>query len=77
MNYNNMNYNKIKYDYIIIGAGISGLYTAYNIKKKSNKTFIILEANDFIGGRTLEEKFNNQLIKTGAGIVRITDKLLI
>jgi monoamine oxidase len=72
-----MNYNKIKYDYIIIGAGISGLYTAYNIKKKSNKTFIILEANDFIGGRTLEEKFNNQLIKTGAGIVRITDKLLI
>ena len=67
----------MNYDYIIIGAGLSGLYTAYNIKKKSNKTFIILEANNFIGGRTLEEKFNNQLIKTGAGVVRINDKLLI
>ena len=66
------------YDYIIIGAGISGLYTAYNIKKKNlDKTFIILEANEYIGGRTLEEKFNNQLVKTGAGVVRITDKLLI
>jgi len=67
----------MNYDYIIIGGGLSGLYTAYNIKKKSNKTFIILEANNFIGGRTLEEKFNNQLIKTGAGVVRINDKLLI
>jgi hypothetical protein len=66
------------YNYVIIGAGISGLYTAFNIKKKyPDKTFIILEANNYIGGRTLEEKFNNQLVKTGAGIVRSSDKLLI
>ena len=32
------------YDIIIIGSGMSGLYTAYNIKKMSpNTSFLILE----------------------------------
>lgn len=39
--------NKI-YDYIIIGAGISGITYAHR-HKSSN--FIILEKNDYIGGR--------------------------
>jgi len=34
----------MNYDIIIIGSGISGLYTAYNIKKMSPETsFLILE----------------------------------
>ena len=34
----------MKYDIIIIGSGISGLYAAYNIKKMSPDTsFLILE----------------------------------
>jgi len=58
------------YDYIIVGAGIAGLYTAYNLKP--NKTFIILEANKkkYIGGRIHQELFANHLVTTGAGIGR-------
>ena len=34
----------MKYDIIIIGSGISGLYTAYNIKKTFPETsFLVLE----------------------------------
>jgi hypothetical protein len=69
------------YDYIIVGAGIAGLYAAYNLKKyNSNCTFLILEANDkkYIGGRIHEEKFANHLVTTGAGIGRKKkDKYLI
>jgi len=58
------------YDYIIVGAGIAGLYTAYNLKP--NKTFIILEANKkkYIGGRIHQELFANHLVTTGAGVGR-------
>jgi hypothetical protein len=61
------------YDFIIIGAGIAGLYAAYNIKKKyPNKTFIILEANKkkYIGGRVHEEVFDEHLVTTGSGVGR-------
>jgi flavin-dependent dehydrogenase len=63
----------MNYDYIIIGAGIAGLYAAYNIKKiYPNKTFIILEANSkkYIGGRVHQEMFENHLVTTGAGVGR-------
>jgi len=34
------------YDIIIIGGGIAGLYTGYNILQKyPNKSFVILEKN--------------------------------
>jgi hypothetical protein len=59
------------FDYIIIGAGIAGLYTVYNLKKKfPNKTFLILEANKkkYIGGRIHQEEFSNRLVTTGAGV---------
>ena len=68
------------YDIIIIGSGISGLYSAYNIKNNSPDTsFIILEKYKkvWIGGRTSNEKFYSTEIVTGAGIGRKSkDKLL-
>jgi hypothetical protein len=70
-----------KYDIIIIGAGLSGLYSAYNIKKMSPKTtFLILESNrkQYIGGRIGNETFYNTQIVVGAGVGRKdTDKSLI
>ena len=55
------------YDNIIIGAGIAGLYTAYNIKKiYPNETFIILEQNDRIGGRVGNVNFYDVPISIGA-----------
>lgn len=69
------------YDVIIIGSGIAGLYSAYNIKKMSSKTsFLVLEKykKKWIGGRTNNETFHGTQIVTGAGIGRKdTNPLLI
>jgi hypothetical protein len=67
------------YDIIIIGSGISGLYSAYNIKKMyPHSSFLILEKNLYIGGRMNNYDFNGKLVNTGAGIGREgKDKLLI
>ena len=69
------------YDYIIIGAGIAGLYAAYNLKKTHpTSTFLLLEADHkkYIGGRIHQETFADHLVTTGAGIGRkAKDKYLI
>ena len=66
------------YDNIIIGAGISGLYTAYNIKKMyPNETFIILEKNDKIGGRVGSFNFHGVPVSIGAGIGRFEKDVLL
>lgn len=67
------------YDYIIIGGGISGLYTAYKIKQLDKKsTYLILEKNKKIGGRLGNYKFYGTNVVTGAGIGRKKkDKLLL
>ena len=69
------------YDIIIIGSGISGLYSAYNIKNESpNSSFLILEKHkkQWIGGRTNNENFYGVEVVTGAGIGRKdTNPLLI
>lgn len=44
---------KIDYKYIIIGAGVSGLTTAYYLLQNRETNFIILEGRDRIGGRVL------------------------
>lgn len=69
------------YDIIIVGSGMAGLYSAYNIKKiNSHITFLILEKHKkkWIGGRTNNETFYNTDIVTGAGIGRKdTNPLLV
>ena len=65
------------YDIIIIGSGISGLYSAY---KNPNKSILILEKHkkQWIGGRMSNELFYGTEIVTGAGIGRKNkDKLLM
>ena len=73
--------NKNYYDVIIIGSGMAGLYSAYQIKKMSpNTKFLILEKykEKWIGGRTNNEMFYGTQIVTGAGIGRKdTNPLLI
>lgn len=68
------------YDIVIIGSGISGLYSAHKIKETSPETsFVILEKykKQWIGGRTSNEMFYDTQIVTGAGIGRKRkDKLL-
>ena len=68
------------YDIIIIGAGISGLYSAYKILKyHPTKKILILEKNSkkHIGGRAGNYDFYNTSVVIGAGIGRLKkDKLL-
>jgi len=69
------------FDIIIIGSGMAGLYSAYNITKMSPDTsFLILEKHkkEWIGGRASNEMFYGTQVVTGAGIGRKDkDKLLI
>jgi len=68
-------------DIIIVGSGMSGLYSAYKIKQESpNTSFLVLEKykKAWIGGRTSNETFYGTEIVTGAGIGRLdTNPLLI
>jgi len=70
--------NKL-YDYLIIGAGIAGLYTAYKLKKKyPNKKILVLEKEKRIGGRAGSDIFYGTNILSGAGVGRKTkDKRLL
>ena len=54
------------YDYIIIGGGVAGLYSAYKLSKKYK--VLVLEKEDYLGGRVQEVKFHGNTIKLGAGI---------
>lgn len=69
------------YDIIIVGAGLSGLYSAFNIKKMyPNINLLILESNkkQYIGGRIGNHHFYDADIVIGAGVGRKnTDDLLI
>jgi hypothetical protein len=66
------------YDIIIIGGGISGLYTAYKIKEMNNNIkFLILEKDIKIGGRLGNYKFYGENVVTGAGVGREMDNKLI
>ena len=69
------------YDIIIVGSGMSGLYSAYNIQKTAPHTsFLILEKfhKQWVGGRTSNETFYGTQVVTGAGIGRKdTNPLLI
>lgn len=61
------------YDIIIIGTGLSGLYSAMNIKEMSPTTSLLLlekHNKQWIGGRTSNETFYGTEIVTGAGIGR-------
>jgi UDP-galactopyranose mutase len=69
------------YDIIIVGSGIAGLYSAYQIKKQSPKTsFVILEKykKQWVGGRVNNFEFYGTQLVTGAGVGRgDTNPLLI
>jgi hypothetical protein len=68
------------YDVIIVGAGMSGLYTAFLLKSKNPKiSLLVIEQNkrEHVGGRANSELFYGAKISIGAGVGRTKkDKLL-
>lgn len=64
-------------DIIIIGGGISGLYTYYQLLQKNPKLKIkLFEKNNYFGGRilTLTKKLNHQIYQFEAGAGRFNSK---
>jgi len=62
-----------KYDIIIVGGGIAGLYSAYKILKMAPETkLLILERykKHWLGGRTGNEIFQGVQVVNGAGVGR-------
>lgn len=69
------------YDIIIVGSGISGLNTAYQLLKEKSLSILILEKNDYLGGRIKTERYkiNNHTyqFEEGAGRFNKNHKLLL
>jgi L-2-hydroxyglutarate oxidase LhgO len=67
------------FDVIIIGSGMSGLYSALQTKKLCpSMSFLVIERDELFGGRSYDYKFENTDVVTGAGIGRKNkDKLLL
>ena len=65
--------NPSNYDIIIIGGGISGLYSAYKILQMAPETkLLVLERykKRWLGGRAGNEMFQGTMVVNGAGIGR-------
>jgi hypothetical protein len=58
------------YKYLIVGAGISGLYAAYLLHKelKEDKIFVI-EKTKYLGGRVKSKNIGFTTIELGAGVI--------
>jgi hypothetical protein len=66
------------YDFIIIGGGISGLYTSFKLLQKYPFCKLLLIEKNKLGGRTGQIMYEGIPIVTGAGIGRKKkDKLLL
>jgi hypothetical protein len=66
---------------VIIGAGIAGLFTAYNLLKKNKYEIIIIEKENEIGGRLYTQQVNIDnhtfYLEGGAGVFRDDDKNVV
>ena len=64
------------YDCVIIGGGIAGLYTAYNLLNKNPSiSLLLLEKNDYLGGRIYTVHKKGLTFEAGAG--RFNDEHVI
>jgi len=65
-------------DYIIIGAGLAGLYAAYKIRKAApTASILVLEAAAHPGGRAAMARFGKTNVVLGAGIGRAHKDVLL
>ncbi|NBV99096.1 MAG: protoporphyrinogen oxidase [Proteobacteria bacterium] len=64
------------YDFIIVGGGISGLYAAYELKKKGFKV-LLLEKNTVVGGTWNSLQYKTSIYELGPNtILSNSDELL-
>jgi len=57
-------------NYLIIGGGIAGLYCAYSLNKKHGiKNILIIEQNNYLGGRIKTFRSKEGILELGAGVI--------
>ncbi len=54
-------------DVVIIGGGLAGLTAARDLRRAGNEFFLVLEAQDRVGGRTLNHELGNGYISEAGG----------
>lgn len=57
---------------VILGAGISGITAAWTLEQQNITDFVVLEAEDYIGGRMKSVDFKRVVIETGANWIHST-----
>lgn len=58
-----------RYDVIIVGAGIAGLAAARKLQESGVTSFLILEAQDYLGGRIKSDQLFGSRLELGAEFV--------
>lgn len=61
---------------VVIGAGISGLTAAYQLQK-AGLDVLVLEANDYVGGRMITVEWEGFQVDPGAKFVTTSDESLL
>ena len=61
-------------DVIILGAGISGITAGNHLQANGLTNFLILEAQDYIGGRIKQARIGNVTVGEGANWVHLVEE---
>ena len=62
--------NAIRTKVLILGAGVAGLAAAHTLHKNEIEDFIVLEAQDHIGGRVKQIDFAGLRLEEGANWIQ-------
>ena len=68
----------VEADYVIVGAGLAGLYAAYKLREAApTASILVLEADAHPGGRAAMARFGKTNVVLGAGIGRAHKDVLL
>ena len=61
-------------DVLILGAGLSGITAGHHLQNNGFTNFLILEAQDYVGGRIKQVKFGNVTVGEGGNWIHYVEE---